>query len=154
MAKEEGLELGKEKGLELGIKEGMEKGMEKGLEKGLENGTQIGNFLGKLTKDVDFIHTLLSEKVAVSDIVKYTKIEQSFILDFKKNISDEKYNTIIEYLNDLKNISNKKNFTLLQLKSAIAIFLLKYHFSEKALSQTLKLSPKKVKTLKTKLSKK
>lgn len=126
---------------------------EKGMEKGMEKGAILMEFLMKFESKIESIHNLIRVNMPIEDIADAFEYDKLFVQNLNTIFEQHKISLFSKRIATLRK-KVKKDYDLPELKTDLAVILLEYKFSEKSISKTLKLSPKKVKQIKTNLTKK
>ena len=130
-----------------------EKGIEKGMERGMEKGAILMEFLTKFESKIESIQNLIRVNMPIEDIANAFEYDKLFVQNLSTIFEQHKISVFSKRIATLRK-KIKKDYDLPELKTDLAVILLEYKFLEKPISETLKLSPKKVKQIKTNLTKK
>lgn len=126
---------------------------EEGMEVGMEKGAKLMEVLIKFESKIETIRLLSDMSLTNKVIAEKSNFPELFVENLSTITKRGDYGAFFKNINALKKKMDK-NYDLPQLKTDLAKTLLAYNFTEKSVSETLKLSPKKVKSIKTNLTKK
>lgn len=119
----------------------------------MEKGAILMEFLMKFESKIESIHNLIRVNMSIEDIADTFEYDKFFVQNLSTIFEQHKISVFSKRIARLRK-KVKKDYDLPALKTDLAIILLEYKFLEKTISETLKLSPKKVKQIKTNLTKK